>query len=81
MPKKKQADTDTFEQKLWKSADKLRKNIDYVGIPDEEDDGIPFEEKMEVLTQELAEQMCEGLALDKEIKIQLGKVGFSLEVE
>ncbi len=28
MPKKKQADTDTFEQKLWKSADKLRKNID-----------------------------------------------------
>ncbi len=36
----------------------------YVGIPDEEDDGIPFEEKMEALTQELAEQMREGLALD-----------------
>ena len=51
----------------------------YVGIPDEEDDGIPFEEKMEALTQELAEQMRQGLALDKEIKIQLGKVGFSLE--
>lgn len=30
MPRKKAAkvDTDTFEQKLWKSADKLRKNID-----------------------------------------------------
>jgi hypothetical protein len=34
---------------------------------------------MEVLTQELTEQMRQGLALDKEIKIQLGKVGFSLE--
>ena len=51
----------------------------YVGIPDEEDDGIPFEEKMEALTQELAEQMREGLALDQEIKIQLEKVGFSME--
>ncbi len=50
----------------------------YVGIPDEEDDGISFEETMEVLTKELAEQMREGLALDKEIKIQLEKVGFSL---
>jgi type I restriction enzyme M protein len=53
----------------------------YVGIPDEEDDGIPFEEKMEVLTKELAMQMGEGLALDEEIKLQLEKVGFSLEVE
>ena len=26
--KAKKADSDTFEQKLWKSADKLRKNID-----------------------------------------------------
>ena len=51
----------------------------YVGIPDEEDDGIPFEEKMQVLTQELAAQMREGLILDQEIKIQLEKVGFSLE--
>ncbi|ANV85763.1 DNA methyltransferase (plasmid) [Picosynechococcus sp. PCC 7003] len=53
----------------------------YVGIPDEEDDGTPFEEKMGALTAELAEQMKEGLALDTEIKIQLAKVGFSLEVE
>lgn len=50
----------------------------YVGIPDEVDDGIPFEEKMEVLTKELAMQMREGLALDEEIKIQLEKVGFAL---
>jgi len=53
----------------------------YVGIPEEEDDGIPFEEKMGALTAELAVQMQEGLALDEEIKIQLAKVGFSLEAE
>ncbi|MGI0479485.1 type I restriction-modification system subunit M [Geminocystis sp. CENA526] len=52
----------------------------YVGIPDEEDDGIVFEEKMEFLTKELAMQMREGLALDEEIKLQLEKVGFPLEV-
>lgn len=53
----------------------------YVGIPDEEDDGIAFEEKMEILTKELAMQMREGLALDEEIKKQLAKVGFTVEVE
>ncbi|WP_069789426.1 type I restriction-modification system subunit M (plasmid) [Cyanobacterium sp. IPPAS B-1200] len=53
----------------------------YVGIPDEVDDGIPFEEKMEILTKELAMQMREGLALDEEIKLQLKKVGFALEVD
>lgn len=50
----------------------------YVGIPDEVDDGIPFEEKMGALTRDLADQMDEGLALDAEIKIQLGKVGFEI---
>ena len=53
----------------------------YVGIPDEEDDGIPFEEKMGALTAELAAQMQEAEALDQEIKIQLAKVGFDLEVK
>ncbi|NCO74965.1 MAG: SAM-dependent DNA methyltransferase [Cyanobacteria bacterium] len=53
----------------------------YVGIPDEEDDGIAFEETMEILTKELAMQMREGLALDEEIKLQLEKVGFALEVD
>jgi type I restriction enzyme M protein len=50
----------------------------YVGIPDEEDDGIPFEDKMAKLTQELGEQMREGRALDDEIKRQLAKVGFEV---
>ncbi len=42
----------------------------YRGIPDEEDDGVPFEEKMEVLTAALAKQMREAAKLDQEIKIQ-----------
>lgn len=50
----------------------------YVGIPDEEDDGIPFEEKMAVLTTELKKQMLEGERLDKEIKQQLKKIGLEL---
>jgi type I restriction enzyme M protein len=50
----------------------------YVGIPDEEDDGVPFEDKMAALTAELAAQMKEAEALDKEIKAQLVKVGFEL---
>jgi type I restriction enzyme M protein len=53
----------------------------YVGIPDEVDDGIPFEEKMGALTAELSELMQEGTILDEEIKIQLAKVGFPLEIE
>lgn len=51
----------------------------YVGIPDEVEDGVPFEEKMAALTAELAAQMEEAAALDGEIKIQLAKVGFDLE--
>ncbi len=50
----------------------------YVGIPDEEDDGILFEDKMAQLTQELGEQMREGQVLDDEIKRQLAKVGFEV---
>ena len=53
----------------------------YVGIPDEEDDGVPFEEKMAALTAELAAQMQEAAELDQEIKIQLAKVGLNLEIE
>ncbi len=51
----------------------------YVGIPDEVDDGIEFEEKMMVLTADLAAQLKEAEVLDLEIKLQLAKVGFSLE--
>ena len=48
----------------------------YVGIPDEEDDGVPFEDKMSDLVMTLGEQMAEGRQLDEEIKRQLLKVGF-----
>jgi len=51
----------------------------YVGIPDEEESEISFEETMSALIGELAAQMQEAAALDEEIKIQLAKVGFSLE--
>jgi type I restriction enzyme M protein len=50
-----------------------------VGIPDEVESEISFEETMSALTAELAAQMQEAAALDEEIKIQLAKVGFSLE--
>jgi len=50
----------------------------YVGIEDEEDDGIPFEEKIEVLTSALRDQMKQSQILDKEIKEQLAKIGIKL---
>lgn len=50
----------------------------YVGIPDEEDDDIPFEEKIATLTGNLKEQMQESAQLDEEIKKQLLKIGIKL---
>ena len=50
----------------------------YVGIPDEEDDGIPFSEKMEALTGTLQQQMQQEEALNQEIKTQLANIGFKL---
>lgn len=50
----------------------------YVGIPDEIDDGIPFEDKMNELTTTLSKQMSEEKRLDEEIKKQLANVGFVL---
>lgn len=50
----------------------------YVGIPDEEDDGIPYEEKIDKLTVELREQMQAASKLDLEIKEQLAKIGIDL---
>jgi type I restriction enzyme M protein len=49
-----------------------------VGIPDEEDDGIPFEEKMNNLTATLACQIEKEKKLDEQLKNQLAKVGFAL---
>ncbi|MFW5719977.1 MAG: type I restriction-modification system subunit M [Candidatus Dojkabacteria bacterium] len=50
----------------------------YVGIKEEEDDGIPYEEKIATLTQKLSEQMKEEERLNEEIKKQLGKIGIDL---
>ncbi len=50
----------------------------YVGIPDEVDDGIPFETKIAELTKRLSEQMAKEQELNQEIKKQLEKVGFKL---
>jgi type I restriction enzyme M protein len=50
----------------------------YVGIEPEVDDGIPFEEKMKKLTEELSKQMEKGKQLDQEIKKNLESIGFKV---
>jgi type I restriction enzyme M protein len=50
----------------------------YVGIPEEEDDGIPFDEKMAELTTTLSKQIVQEKILDDAIKEQLAKIGFLL---
>jgi len=50
----------------------------YVGIKEEVDDGIPFEEKMEKLTAELAGQIEEEGKLNKAIKKNLEGLGYGL---
>ena len=50
----------------------------YVGIPDEEDDGVSFEEKMAGLTAKLVEQMEQSAVLDARIRENLSKVGLDL---
>ena len=51
----------------------------YVGIAEQEDDGEPFEEKMERLTSELSGLFKESHRLEEEIKKQLGSIGFIIE--
>ncbi len=48
----------------------------YVGIEEAEDDGIPFEEKMEKLTSELGELFDKSRNLEEEIRKNLGGIGF-----
>lgn len=43
----------------------------YVGVPDEEDDGVPFKDKMEKLTGELKKYFKEGRELEKQIEENL----------
>ncbi len=50
----------------------------YVGIAEQEDDGEPFEDKMNRLTAELSELFAKGHELEAEIKKQLGSIGFNL---
>jgi len=50
----------------------------YVGIPDEEDDGIPYEEKIADLTSKLTAQIQKEKDLNQEIQTQLAKVGITL---
>ena len=50
----------------------------YVGIEEVEDDGEPFEEKMERLTTTLANQFEKSRAIEEEIRKQLGGIGYEL---
>ena len=48
----------------------------YVGVAEEEDDGIPFEEKMTDLTATLKAQMTQAEQLDADIRENLKLLGY-----
>ena len=48
----------------------------YVGTEKIKEDGIPFEEKMKELTEDLLQQMEESVKLDEEIKKILNELKF-----
>ncbi len=50
----------------------------YVGTAEVEDDGIPFEEKMNTLTTQLAEQFAESAKLEAQIRENLKSLGYEL---
>ncbi|MGL1930248.1 MAG: type I restriction-modification system subunit M [Desulfotalea sp.] len=50
----------------------------YVGAKEEEDDGIPFAEKMAGLTAKLSEQFAESAKLEAEIKKNFAGLGYEL---
>jgi type I restriction enzyme M protein len=50
----------------------------YVGIKEEEDDGVPFEEKMENLTSKLSEQFIKSRELEERIRESLKSIGFEV---
>ncbi len=50
----------------------------YVGVAEEEDDGVPFAEKMSVLTATLGEQFAESDRLEREIKKNLLGLGYEV---
>lgn len=50
----------------------------YVGIEEQEDDGEPFEEKMDRLTLELSEMFTKSHKLEDEIRRKLGAIGYEI---
>ncbi|WP_422485025.1 N-6 DNA methylase [Gudongella sp. DL1XJH-153] len=48
----------------------------YVGIEDVEDDGIPFDDKMVIMTAELAELFAKSRHLEEEMRKNLGGIGY-----
>lgn len=50
----------------------------YVGIEQEQDDGEPFDEKMQRLTSELSEMFKESIELQEKIKKNLGAIGYEI---
>ncbi len=62
----------------------IRKNIHiltpgrYVGFAEEEDDGIPFGDKMQQLTAELGEQFKASQELEQQIRENLKGIGFEV---
>ena len=51
----------------------------YVGIEEQEDDGEPFEDKMNRLTSELSEMFAKSNELQEEIKKNLSAIGFEVK--
>ena len=50
----------------------------YVGIEEQEDDGEPFDEKMNRLTSELSELFAKSHELEDEICRKLGAMGYEI---
>lgn len=50
----------------------------YVGTETEEDDGVPFDEKMKALTSKLTQQFAKGAELEREIKKNLKEIGYEI---
>ena len=47
-------------------------------IEEQEDDGEPFEEKMDRLTSELSEMFTKSHELEAEIRKKLGAIGYEI---
>ena len=50
----------------------------YVGAEEVEDDGVPFEDKMTALTEDLGVQFAKGAELEAKIRQALGALGFGV---